>query len=69
MLLAISLVTTDLKVKIKDNYHLDAHLLDMLQKLNNGVPTSHYLLKDGLLRKKGKLVIGPLLTLRKLIID
>lgn len=69
LLLAISLVATDLEAKIKDSYHLDAHLLDVLQKINNGVPTSHYTLIDGLLRRKGKLVVGPVQTLRKSIID
>ena len=69
LLLALSLVTTDLEAQIKASYHLDAHLLATLQKISIGEIVQHYSLLNGLLRRKNRLVIRPVITLRKAIID
>lgn len=55
--------------QIKNSYHLDAYLLDVIQKLNSDASVKHYSLIAGVLRRKGKLVIGPVHTLRKSIVD
>lgn len=67
--MAISLVTSDLEQQLKDSYHLDAGLLHIVQKISRGEVVAHYTLLHGLLRKNEKLVVGPVPTLRRAIIE
>lgn len=69
LLMAISVVSSDLESQIKDSYHLDAYLITVMQKLSTGNSVHHYSLQHGLLRRKHKLVIGPVPALRRTIIE
>lgn len=67
--MALSLVTSDLDTQIKDSYHADAALLAILQTLSTRGQMHHYALLNGLLRRKDRLVVGPVSSLRKSIIE
>ena len=69
LLMAISVVSSDLKDKIVASYELDAHLMDIIQKLQDGQQVLHYTLEAELLRKKDKIVVGPAEALRIAIIN
>lgn len=57
--MAISLTTSDLSILITASYELDAHLKDIIIKLHNNETISHYQWQHDLLRRKGKIVMGP----------
>ena len=65
--MALSLFTADLEAQIKASFHLDAALLALIQKISSGENVQHYSLFNYLLRSKGKLVVGPVTSLRKSI--
>ena len=69
LFMAISLVASNLADQLKASYLLDTHLQDILGKLNQDMVVSNYTFLDDLLRRKGKLVVGPDQKLRKTIID
>lgn len=64
--MALSLTFSELPSLIQDSYKLDRSL--SLQKLQNKELVPHFQLQQGLLRKKGKIVVGPDLNLRSKII-
>lgn len=62
--LEISVVTSDLEDLIKATYILDDNLVSVIQQLEH---QSHSLV-DGLIRRKGKIVVGPNHSLRSKVI-
>lgn len=67
--MAISLIQSDLTTLIQASYILDDTLMATLQKIQSGEVVDGYTLQDALLRKKGKLVIGPDIVLKTKIIN
>lgn len=57
--LAMSVISSDLNQQIKNSYTLDSHLTELVEKLDQNQTAGKYLLKDGLLRKNRKIVVGP----------
>lgn len=66
--LTITAINTNLLDLIKSSYTQDQHLLQVLDQLQQGQVVGKYNLQDGLLQKKGKLVIGPDEELRSQIL-
>ena len=62
--LIVSSITSNVLDHIKVSYQLDSNLQQVISQLEQGHKVSHYSLHEGLLRKKGRLVVGPDLTLR-----
>ena len=69
LLMAISMVSSDLKEKIKASYELDDKLLAIIQKLASGQLVPHYSVQADLLRRESKIVIGPDQSLRTSLIQ
>ena len=65
---AVSSIHSNVLDLIKASYLLDPNIQQIKDQLQNGLKVPHYMLQDGLLRKRGKLVVGPDLTLRKQIL-
>ncbi|XP_074291606.1 uncharacterized protein LOC141618411 [Silene latifolia] len=55
LLMAISVVSSDLRQLIINSYSTDEHLTSIIQKLNQQQPVNHYSLQDDFLRKKGRI--------------
>lgn len=68
LLLAISVVDSDLVSLLTQSYASDSHLLDIKRKLEQGETVDTYVLHNGLLKKSGKIVVGPDILLREKII-
>ena len=62
--LAISSITSNVLDHIKVSYQLDSNLQQVISQLEQGHKVSHHSFHEGLLRKRGRLVVGPDLTLR-----
>ena len=62
--MAISAPNSNILHLIKQSYQEDPHLIFILDNLLQGKSFSNYVLQDGLLRRKGKLVVGPDMDLR-----
>lgn len=54
-----SLVSSGLEALIKASYSLDKKLLHIQQRLQSGNAFEGFRIQDGLLRKKGKILMGP----------
>jgi len=67
--LAVSSIQSNVLDLIKTSYSLDPHLQQIKEQLQQGKQVSHYDLQDGLLRKKGRLVVGPDLALRNKLLQ
>ena len=63
--LAISVVDSDLRQKIINAYNGDGQLQTVIQQIQQGVQHPKFQLLDNLLRRKGKIVVGLDLELRK----
>ena len=63
--LAISVIDSNLAAQIKTSYHLDNNLISIIEELQDLHTYEGYTIKEGLLRKNGRLVIGPVLSLRQ----
>ena len=57
--MAISVISGDLSSKIKQSYHLDFNLVDIIEELQDSETYGNYKLVSGLLRKKRRIVVGP----------
>ena len=57
--MALSLVQSDILEKIQHSYALDDHLQQVITQLQQGQPVGKYSFMDGMVRRKGKLVVGP----------
>lgn len=57
--LALSVIDSNLQQLIQHSYELDINFQHLLQDLQNGVDLPPFTLKDGLIRRKKKLFIGP----------
>lgn len=68
MALALSAVQSDILEKIQASYVLDNNLQQTISQIQQGQSVPKYSYLDGLLRKKGKLVIGPDEQLRQKIL-
>ena len=53
--MAISLVDTNLEALIKQSYHLDSNLINIMEELQDKFEFDGFSLKDGLLRKHKKI--------------
>jgi len=69
LILAISSITSDILDHIKASYLLDNNIQHVLGQLEKGHKVSHYSLQGGLLRKKGRLMVGPDMALRDQILQ
>ena len=67
--MAISVISGDLSSKIKQSYHLDFNLVDIIEELLDSDTYGNYKLVSGLLRKKRRIVVGPDLLLKTQIIQ
>lgn len=65
---AISVVASDLETLIKASYMLDNTLLPFLQSAQQTSVNTDYSVVDGVIRRKGKIVVGPDSNLRSKII-
>lgn len=68
LLMAISVIDTNLTVLIKQSYVLDNNLIVVIEQLQDIHQFVGFTLQEGLLRKNGKLVVGPDDQLRAKII-
>lgn len=59
LFMAISIVDSNMVSLIKKSYHLDNNLISIVEELQDLTQFDGFELKNGLLRKKGKIVIGP----------
>ena len=55
----ISMVDANITPLIKNTYHMDNNLITIGEELQDLTKFQGFTLKDRLLRKKGKIVIGP----------
>ena len=69
LLMAISVVTSDLETKIKDSYQLELDMMSKINKLQQGETLTPYTYTKGLLRRHNKLVVGLDAQLRTSIIS
>lgn len=69
LLMAISVIHSDLQQRIVNNYALDLNLTTLVEQLQQGGLLANFALTDGLLRYKGKIVVGPDVNLHKTILD
>lgn len=66
--MAITVISSDLEDQIKNSYSSDTFLTDVNMKLQEGELVDHFILKNGLSRKHGKIVIGSDAALRTSIL-
>lgn len=66
--MAISLVSSNLTELLQASYVLDDTLKEVLNQLQQSQVVKKYSLQDGLLRKNGKLVVGPYANFKAKII-
>lgn len=57
--MAISVLDSNLHSLIQASYSLDINIQQLLGKLQSGLEVRHYTLVDSLIRKKGKILVGP----------
>ena len=62
--LAVSIIDSDLLGQIKNSYHLDTNLISIIEELQDQQTFASYTLQGGILRKKGRMVIGPMHPLK-----
>ena len=67
--MALSSVQSDLLETIQHSYALDAHLQEVLTQLQQGNTVGKYSLLDGMIRRKGKLVVRPNEGLRQQLLQ
>jgi len=67
--MAVSSIQSNVLDFIKASYALDSNLQHIQDQLQQGQKPPHYTMQDGLLRKKGRLVIGPDLALREKLLQ
>lgn len=63
------MIASDLDALIKASYMLDNNLLSLLQPLQQSTVIIDYNVVDGLIRRKGKIIVGPDTNLRNKIIN
>lgn len=68
MCMAISIVSSSLTERLQASYLLDDSLKDVVQQLQQYQPVINFRLQEGLLRIKGKLIVGPNAYLKTKII-
>nr|XP_009790845.1 PREDICTED: uncharacterized protein LOC104238238 [Nicotiana sylvestris] len=69
-LLTLSSISSDFIEQIKGSYETDSHLQQLLQQLQQDpLAKPIYMLKDSVLYRKGKIVVGPCKDLRKQILQ
>lgn len=67
--MALSVINSNLSKLIEESYKLDLNFQQLLSKLSQGQNIHNFSLVDGLLRRKGKIVIGPDDNLKKSILE
>ena len=68
LLVAISVIDTHLESLIMTNYHLDNNLITVIEELQDQQRYAGFELKNGVLRKHNKIVVGPDTQLRHKLI-
>ena len=69
LILAMTVVTSDLHAKIKASYLLDVEFTPKLNMLQQGETITHYSMVGGLLKRKNRIVVGTDEQLRSSIIS
>ena len=69
LIMAISVVTSDLESKIHASYLLDSDMMGKITKPQQGEAVPHYSLVKGILKRHNKIVVGPDTQLRSSIIS
>ena len=68
LLMAISVIDSNLTQAITDSYALDDNTMGILHKLQNGEDVLGFKYQEGLLRRHGRIVVGPDENLKKQLI-
>lgn len=69
MCLALSILDSNLSHLIQQSYNLDLNFQHLLTELQSGAVIPHFSLKDGLIRRKSKLLVGPDQDLKMAILN
>lgn len=67
--LVVTVAHSDLEKTIKASYVLDNHFSNVLTQLHNNQVHNKYSLQNGLLRRKGKIVVGLDVVLKQKLIN
>ena len=59
LMMAISLIDSNLTQAITNSYALDDNTMGILHKLQNGEDVPRFKYQEGLLRRHGRIVVGP----------
>lgn len=67
--MVVSALSSDLTELLKASYALDDHLMELITQLQQVPSVGHYTFSVGLLKRKGKLVVGPDVNLKNKVIQ